>query len=64
MLCRGSQKSVYLSDRFGTWQESTNLHVTSVTTRGFHTSITPRDGLLCHALMMHYYNGLRSRPGR
>ena len=61
---RGSQKSVYLSDRFGIWQEGTNLHFTSLTTQGFHTTITPRDGLLYHALMMLYNHGLRSRSGK
>lgn len=55
----GRQRSVYLSDRFGIWQEGDNLHLTFLKNQDLHTSITPRDGLLYDALMMLYQFGLR-----
>lgn len=56
----GQQRSVYLSDRFGIWQEGDGLHFTSLKNQDLHTSITPRDGLLYDALMMLYQHGLRA----
>ena len=56
---RGERRSVYLSDRFGVWQERDSLHITFLNkSQKLHTSITPSDGLLYHALLMLYQYGL------
>lgn len=56
----GRQRSVYLSDCFGIWEEGNSLHFTFLKNQDLHTSITQRDGLLYDALMMLYQHGLRS----
>lgn len=57
---RGGRRSVYLSDRFGLWQERNSLHLTLLNKgQKLHTSITPADGLLYEAFLMLYRYGLR-----
>ena len=55
----GKQLTVYLSDKFGIWQEGKSLHLTFLKGQTLHTSISPQDGLLYDALMMLYQYGLR-----
>ena len=58
---RGGRRSVYLSDRFGLWQERNSPHITFLNKRQkLHTSITPSDGLLYDVVLMLYQHGLRA----
>jgi hypothetical protein len=56
----GKQKSVYLSDAFGVWEEGDKLHFTFLKDQTLHTNISKRDGLLYDAIMMLYQHGLRT----
>jgi hypothetical protein len=57
---KGSQKTIYLSDVFGVWDQEGKLHMTSqIKGQEFHHSITPKDGLLYDTLRMLYDHGLR-----
>lgn len=57
---RGKQRSVYLSDLFGIWQEDDKLHFTFLKKQDLHTYVSERDGLLYETLMMLYRHGLRA----
>lgn len=55
------RRSVYLSNVFGIWTSGPRkrLHVTMLKGRQkLHTSLSPKDGLIYHALMMLYLHGL------
>lgn len=61
---KGMQKTVYLSNIFGVWDEEGKLHITSqVKGQDFHHSISPKDGLLYDAVRMLYEHGLREATG-
>jgi len=60
----GKQKTVYLSNIFGVWEQEGKLHITSqVKGQDFHHSISSKDGLLFDAVKMLYEHGLRQAEG-
>lgn len=55
----GSQRTIYLSDVFGVWEEADGLHITLQ--RGdqdAHIRVTPQDGTLYDVLRMLHQYGL------
>lgn len=61
---KGKQKTVYLSNIFGIWEQEGKLHITSqVKGQEFHHSISSKDGLLFDAMNMLYEHGLRQAEG-
>ena len=60
---KGKQRSVYLSDVLGIWQERGRLHLTSIRGKSFHTSIGKKDGLLFDVMLLLYHHGLVAGQG-
>jgi hypothetical protein len=59
----GKQRTVYLSDVLGVWEEKQRLHIAVHRGQEVQFNISSKDGLLFEAMLMLYRHGLAQPPG-